>query len=72
VENRFQSLPFKCNLQRYTEDVLDYIEWASSEPRIVGFAPYHWNNCPYCRRTRNEIGVKEMNSTRLTWWGSAR
>lgn len=33
-----------------TEDALDYIEWASSEPRIVGFAPYHWNNCPYCRK----------------------
>jgi hypothetical protein len=22
VKNRFQNLPFKCNLQRYTEEVL--------------------------------------------------
>jgi hypothetical protein len=67
ASDRSKQCSAACFDRFMTEDALDYIEWASNEPRIVGIAPYHWNPCPFCRKTRNEIGVKGMNSTRLTW-----
>jgi hypothetical protein len=30
VENRFQSLPFKCNLQRYNEELLAVVYTAGA------------------------------------------
>jgi hypothetical protein len=67
ASERSKTCSAACFDKFMTQDALDYMQWAASEPRIVGFAPYHWNNCPNCKKTRNEIGVKEMNSTRLTW-----
>eukprot|EP00873_Tetraselmis_striata_P014816 jgi/Tetstr1/435080/TSEL_024049.t1 len=60
-----------CNKDCYEEfaasDARKYIEWARMDPRVVAVVPYHWNRCPYCVRTRNEIGTKDMNKPRAVW-----
>jgi len=39
---------------------------------VVAVVPYHWNNCPYCVHTKNEIGTKFMNKTREVWQSFGR
>eukprot|EP00951_Prasinocladus_malaysianus_P044365 scaffold570922_cov47-Prasinocladus_malaysianus.AAC.2 len=39
---------------------------------VAAVVPYHWNYCPHCMGTRNEIGAREMNGTREAWQSFGR
>jgi len=54
----------KCNMACYDEmisyDALQYYEWADSDPKIVGIAPWIWNNCGEpCKKYKDEIGTRD-------------
>jgi hypothetical protein len=42
VKNRFQSLPFKCNLQRYTVVGAKIVSSLSTLENCVKAEPHHW------------------------------
>ena len=61
----------RCSLACYdsfcSKDAWEFFDWAWEDDRVIGLAPYHWNTCPHCRQTRNEVGAKYLNKTRLAW-----
>ena len=38
-----------------------------SDPRVIGMAPWHWQHCGGCAKSRDEIGVRSMNRTKTAW-----
>lgn len=61
----------KCSLACYdrfcSKDAWDFYDWAVDDDRVVAIAPYHWNTCPHCKQTKNEVGAKYLNRTKSAW-----
>jgi hypothetical protein len=55
VKNRFQNLPFKCNLQRYSVCVTGY----GAEERAAGL--YKLNAVEYDPQLESAAGFKPLN-----------
>ena len=60
-----------CNIRCYdrfcSRDAWDFYRWAWEDERVVAIAPYHWNTCRHCVKTKNEVGAKYLNRTRGAW-----
>lgn len=61
----------RCNLACYdafaTKDAWEFFQWGWDDDRVVGIAPYHWNTCPHCKRSHNEIGTKDLRLAKAAW-----
>ena len=46
----------------------DFAAWAVEDPRVAGFAPWHWDSRPIGVVTPyKEVGTVEMPKTRAAW-----
>lgn len=61
----------KCSQACYdnfcTKDASEFALWAAQDPRVAAITPYHWHYCAGCAKSKNEIGVIDMNSTKVMW-----
>ena len=50
------------------EQARAFAKWASEDPRVAGFAPWHWDSrTPDCCSPYKEIGVVDMPKTKEAW-----
>jgi hypothetical protein len=69
VKKRFQSLPFKCNLQRYTEDVRVLLAPGLTSMYCLTQKPA---KPPTLRPLYQAPGGPTFRRWMYAWWGAAR
>lgn len=57
----------KCFDSYFSREAAQHAKWAAEDAKIAAMIPYHLRMCPNCRGRHNEVGIRDMNETKLAW-----